>query len=135
MAYTAIYDRLVLSVSEVETWLGITPGSGGTMLTLIIDATKGISDLVVCNQFQDSDGVDLAIPNGVKIGVMQLIKQVWNSKGNSGEVTSGIVSKKKAGDLEIQWSDSDTLINLINGPLFAKQAYNALSFYRQEPGF
>ena len=129
---TAIQDRLILTTSEVENWLGIALGSGGTVLALVISATKQLSDLVCNNFFLDSDENELPIPDGVKIGVLQLIAKVWNSQGTNPSEISGTITKKKAGDLEIQYSDSS---EIIHNPIFMQMAYNTLSYYRIEPGF
>ena len=123
----AIVDRLVLTITEVEEWLGLSSGSGGTKLDLILVAAKELADEYCNNPFTDSDDVELAIPSAVKVGVLQLIQDTWDDNISNGNLA---LKKKKAEGLEIEYMLNSTVKNYISSVV-----QNYLTQYRLVPGF
>ena len=122
----AIVDRLVLTAAEAENWLGLSVGTGGTKLDLILAAAKEIADEFCNNPFVDADDVELAIPSAVKVGVLQLIKDTWDNN-NIGNVD---VKRRKAEGLEVEFMQKTSTINYMNNVV-----QNYLIQYRLVPGF
>jgi hypothetical protein len=131
---TAIQDRLDISVSDAESWMNIPVQSGGqlTKLELIISGSKQISDEYCNNPFEDADGVELDIPDAVKIGVLQVITDTWNSSGTASTLL-GKIKKQKADDLEEEYAQ-ESIADTLKVTSISVMAQHYLIQYRLIPG-
>lgn len=114
MTIDAVQTRLALTVSDIKGYLSLD-ASWDLRLELWLGAAKEDADLYLGNPFYErgEDGeyldpiVELAIPNGVKLGVLEWIRaqaQFDNTNAATGILPAGPVVKDKVRNVERQYA-------------------------------
>jgi len=93
---TAVQERLVISDAELTGYLGVTDPSDPVLLVML-QAAKEAADAYCNNPFLNSDGVEVAIPEGVKLGVLRWVEQELKKQPIG-------VTSERAGDLARTYS-------------------------------
>lgn len=100
---TAIQDRLTITLEEVKEFLRVDEDMTGLDLTLntLITASKEAADAYCCNDFLDSNDVELDIPAKVKFWCLSWIAR-HTERGPNG-VT--LIQVRELGSVE--WGPED----------------------------
>jgi len=130
-----IEESIVITAAEVQQWFGLAAPPSITIgiYAMLLTTAKQLADQFCNNEFLDEDD-EVSIPEAVKVGVLQLLSGLVSSWKKSAGVTtnSGIVTKEKAGDVEVQYQATSGTVaaELLTAGSFA---YDALAPYRMMP--
>ena len=102
---TAIQERLDLTIDQVKEALHITGDSDDFVISTALEGARIDADAFVNNPFEDSDGNELAIPKGITLGVIFMIKAALGIKDQS---VLGVKSEK-AGDVARTYGDGQLI--------------------------
>jgi hypothetical protein len=96
----AVIERLDVDVGDAEAWPGMPASPDSDRVELLLTAAKALADEYLNNPFEDDDGLELAIPDAVKVGVL-----VWVSEHYQFIPSSWNVTRVRTGDLE-EWKST-----------------------------
>jgi len=110
---TAVYDRLIITLTEMKNYLRVSHEEDDEYIADLINAAKEDADNYLNNPFEDSEGEELDIPATVKRWVMARVARQYERR------TEGLSSESISGLNSIAWG---------------KEEYSGIQQYRINPG-
>lgn len=110
---TAVYDRLIITLTEMKNYLRVSHEEDDEYIADLINAAKEDADNYLNNPFEDSEGEELDIPSTVKRWVMARVARQYERR------VEGLSSESISGLNSITWG---------------KEEYSAIQQYRINPG-
>ena len=132
-----IETTVVITAAEVQEWLGLDtlPDIVTGMYALLLTTAKQLADLFCNNTFlNDDDTPIVVIPDAVKMGVLQVLTDLYNSwKAAKGETpVAGSVTSEKVGDVAVSYSTAGAGVTA-SAAAISEYAKGILSVYRIMP--
>lgn len=102
--FTAVYDRLDLTLDEVKEWLKVETSDDDQLIEDLLDSVKREADSFLQNPFEDEDGNPEDIPEDIKLGVLMKIARYYEKRvdGLASLNVSGLGSRDWEGLSEVK---------------------------------